>query len=304
MSPYYQASNKMPLGGVVLLLLGGTVAALALAFVYIYAIWYIPFVYINFLLCIGFGLMLGYGLARLVRAGKLRSPSGVGLLAGAVGLVAVYLEWGVYLTLLFGTEADGPGPNADTTTSFSPSVFAALLAQPSQMWEAIRQLNQTGSWSLKGATPSGIFLAAIWLLEALILIGGVYLVARAQAEEPFSEAANTWADEETLAHPVGFAHDAASLRTQLESGQFHALTPHITTAAEEQFSLLKLHSVADDDSCRYLTLENVTKTLDKKGKPTQSTATVVQRLAISSATYHELKKRFGQPPAASRSAEE
>jgi hypothetical protein len=299
MTPYYQPSNKMPLAGILALLTGGIIAALLLALVYIYAVWYIPFVYINFFLCLGFGLVLGGVLALLVRAGKLRSPGAVGALAVLVALVAVYLEWGVYLTLLFNSESTGAGAAADTSTSFSLSLFADIIAHPGAMWLAMQKINETGTWSLKGSTPSGVFLAVIWVIEAVIILGGTYLMARAQATEPFSETSNEWADEETLPHPLTFAQDVASTRTALENGQLHHLTPHTAAEVEAPFARLKLHSAPNDPNCRYLTLENVTTTLDKKGKPSQSTATVVQHLAISPAHFEELQRRFGTLPAGS-----
>jgi hypothetical protein len=297
MNPYYTPSNKMPLPGSLALLAGGIVAALVLALVYIYAVWYIPFVYINFFLCLGFGLVLGAVLAVLARVGKLRNPGAVGALALLVGLVAVYLEWGVYLTLLFNSETTGTGAAADTSTSFNLSLFTDILTHPGAMWLAMQKVNETGTWSLKGSTPSGMFLGVIWVIEALIILGGAYLMAKAQATEPFSETSNEWATEETLAHPIAFAQDAATTRTALETGQFHHLTPHTSAVAEDPFARLKLHSAPNDHTCRYLTLENVTTTLDKKGKPTQSTTTVVQHLAISPATFDELQRRFGQLPA-------
>ncbi|MGY3088722.1 hypothetical protein ACVWYF_001762 [Hymenobacter sp. UYAg731] len=298
MSLYYQPSNKMPLGGVLLFLLGGAVAAAVLAFVYIYAIWYIPFVYINFFLCLGFGLVLGGVLMLLARAGKLRSPKGVAALAVLVGLAATYLEWTVYLTLLFNSETTGTGRNADTSTSFSPRLFVDVLTHPGAMWNAIGKINETGTWSLKGATPSGAFLWFVWVVELLIIIGGAYLLARSQADEPFSELTNEWAEEETLAHPIAFAQDAAQTRTALETGQFHALALHPAQSGPAPFARLKLHRVANDPACRYLTLENVTPKVDDKGKATEATATVVQHLAISPAAYDDLKQRFGQRPAA------
>jgi hypothetical protein len=297
MTPYYQPSNKMPLAGIISLLAGGLVAALLLALVYIYAVWYIPFVYINFFLCLGFGLVLGAALALLVRAGKLRNPGAVGALAVLVGLVAVYLEWGVYLTLLFNSESTGTGADADTSTSFSLSLFADIIAHPGAMWLAMQKINETGSWSLKGSTPSGVFLAVIWVIEAVIILGGTYLMAKAQATEPFSETSNEWATEETLPHPLTFAQDVATTRTALESGQFHHLAPHTAAEVEAPFARLKLHSAPNDPNCRYLTLENVTTTIDKKGKASQSTATVVQHLAVSPTHFQELQRRFGTLPA-------
>ena len=296
MSPYYKPSNKMPVPGILALLAGGIIAALVLALVYIYAVWYIPFVYINFFICLGFGLVLGAVLALLVRLGKLRSPGAVGALALLVGLVAVYLEWGVYLTLLFNSETTGVGKEADTTTTFSLPLFADIIAHPGAMWLAMQKINETGTWTLKGSTPSGVFLAVIWVIEAVIILGGTYLMAKAQATEPFSETSNEWATEETLAHPLTFAQDAAATRTALETGQFHHLTPHTGAGAEDPFARLKLHSAPNDHNCRYLTLENVTTTIDKKGKASQSTTTVVQHLAISPAAFAELQRRFGTLP--------
>jgi hypothetical protein len=296
MNPYYKPSNKMPPAGILALLAGGLAAALVLALVYIYAVWYIPFIYINFFICLGFGLVLGAVLAVLVRLGKLRSPGGVGVLALLVGLVAVYLEWGVYLTLLFNSESTGSGSTIDTSTSFSPSLFADIIAHPAAMWLAMQKINATGTWSLKGSTPSGVFLGVIWLIEAVLILGGAYLVAKAQATEPFSEISNEWATEETLAHPISFAQDAATTRTALETGQFHHLTPHMSAVAEDPFARIKLHSAPNDHNCRYLTLENVTTTIDKKGKASQSTTTVVQHLAISAAAFQELQRRFGTLP--------
>ena len=300
MSLYYQPSNKMPLGGVLLFLLGGVLAAAVLAFVYIYAIWYIPFVYINFFICLGFGLVLGGILLLLARAGKLRSPKGVGVLAVLVGLAALYLEWSVYLTLLFNSETTGAGRAADTSTSFSASLFGDVLTHPGAMWTAIRKINETGTWSLKGATPSGLFLWFVWLVELVIILGRAYLLARSQADEPFSELANEWAEEETLPHPVAYAPDAAQTRTSLETGQFQALAPHVAQAELAPFARLKLHRVANDPACQYLTLENVTPKVDDKGKASESTATVVQHLAISSGVYDDLKQRFGTQPAATQ----
>ncbi|GAA4045373.1 hypothetical protein GCM10022409_34270 [Hymenobacter glaciei] len=292
----------MPLGGILLFLLGGVLASAVLAFIYIYAIWYIPFVYINVFICLGFGLVLGGILLMLARAGKLRSPAGAGLLGLLVGLAAVYLEWSVYLTLLLNSETTGTGRSADTSTSFSKSMFVDVFTHPAAMWEAIGKINETGTWSLKGATASGGFLWFVWVVELLIILGGAYLLARAQADEPFSELTNEWADEETLAHPVTYAHDIGQTRTALESGQFQALAPHVAESGVAPFARLKLHRVANDPGCQFLTLENVTPKVDDKGKASESTDSVVEHLIISAGTYDDLKQRFGTAPAPSATA--
>lgn len=296
MSPtYYQPANKLPLGGAFTLLLGGVLAAAGLALVYIYAVWYIPFVYINFVLCLGFGFLLGFVLAQLVRVGKLRHPAAVTGLGLLVGLAAVYLEWAIYLTLMFNAETTGTGPSADTSTSFSISTFTGLLTHPGIMLETAKQLNETGTWSLKGTTPSGIFLALIWLVEAVIIVAGACLLARIQATEPFSEVSQEWADEETMPQTVAYAADPVATRTALETGRFEHLAPYTSRpAVADQFARVTLHTAPNDPACHYLTVQNVTRTLDKKGKATEATTHIVQHLAISPTASRELKKRFGQ----------
>jgi hypothetical protein len=294
MSTYYQPSHRMPPGGVLLTLLGGLLAAAVLALVYIYAVWYIPIVYANFLLCAGFGLGLGLALAWLGRRGRLRSPRGMGVLAVVVGLLALYLQWGVWLTLLFNAETTGTGADADTSTSFSLPLLLDILSHPGAMWEAMLEVNKTGTWSLKGSTPSGLFLGLIWLTEAVVILGCTYFTATLWAGEPYSELADEWAEEETLAQPVRYAHDAAATRAALEAGRFDdALTPHLEATDLGQFAHLKLHCAPNDPSCAYLSYENITKSLDKKGKPEHKTQPVVQYLAVSPATVQALRSRFG-----------
>lgn len=298
MSLYFQPSNKMPLGGIILFLLSGLVAAAGLALVYIYAVWYIPFVYINFLFCAGFGLVLGGVLMLLARASKLRNPRAVAGLGLLVGLAAVYLEWGVFLTLLFNSETTGTGAAAETSTSFSFRLFAAVLSHPAQMAAALVDINKTGTWSLRSATPAtGIFLWLVWAVEAVFIAGGAYLLAGASADEPFSETANEWAEQETLAHPVLYAEDKAATRRALETGQLQHLTPHLADTALGHFARLKLHRAPNDPGCNFLSFENVARSLNSKGKTEETTTKVVQYLAVSPATCDDLKRRFGTAPA-------
>lgn len=298
MSAYYQPSHKMPAAGGLLLLAGGVAAAAVLAVVYIYAVWYIPFMYANLIVCLGFGLLLGAALAWLARVGKLRSPWGVGQLAILVGLVAVYLEWGVFLTLLYNSQTTGAGADADTSTSFSFSLFADIITSPVGMWNTIRQVNDTGTWSLGHSSTntqmvSGVLLWLVWAGEVAVIMGGAYWLAHLKASEPYSEASDEWAATETLPCPLSYVEDAPGTRAALENGRFEQLMPYDDQAGTRSFARLQLYHAPNDPNCRYLTLQNVTTTLDKKGKATQRVTTVLKYLAVSPAAYQELRQRFG-----------
>ena len=303
MSLYYQPSNKMPPGGAVFFLLGGLVAAAALALIYTYANWYSGVVQISGLFCLGFGLLLSMALAWLARRGRLRSPLGVAGLALLVGLAAVYLEWGAYLTLLFSTPAGGPGEAAGTGSSFSPGLFADFLAHPGRMAAAARQINQTGVWSMHSgphsdagvdSKPTGWYLGLFWGLEALIIVVGAGL-AGLSAKDPFSEATGEWAAFEGLPRPVAFIQDAAATRAALEAGQTQVLRPHRPGDNAGQYARLLVHYVPADPACRYLTVENLANQTDGRGKVTPKVRVVVRRLALPPAAYQDLVQRFGAP---------
>jgi len=303
MSLYYQPSNKIPLPGIVLLLLGGLVAAAGLTLVYTYANWYSPVVQLSALTCLFFGLLLGMALTRLVELGKLRSPLGVAGLGLLVGLAAVCLEWGAYLTLLFGTHATGPGDAAETSTSFSPHLLADILAHPSRTWEAVRQVNRVGVWSMHSgphsaagtdSKPTGWYLGLFWGLEALIIVAGAVL-SYLRAKAPFSELTGEWATREGFPVPVAFIQDEALTRTALEAGQTGGFVPHRPGDNAGQYARLLVHRVPADATCRYLTVENVAYVTDNRGKVTPKVRAVVRRLALSPAAYKDLVQRFGAP---------
>ena len=76
----------------------------------------------------------------------------------------------------------------------------------------------------------------------------------AQAQEPSSEATGAWADEETLAHPVGYIAQTADAHRAFETGYFHLLKPHVAETELDQFARVKLYRAPNDDVCQFLTL--------------------------------------------------
>ncbi len=74
----------------------------------------------------------------------------------------------------------------------------------------------------------------------------------------------------------------------------HALAAHPGSNDElNPVAQLKLYAAPNDDTCRYLTLENVTKVRDKKGKIAETITVVVKQLAITEAVRRDLQQRFG-----------
>lgn len=302
MALYYQPANRLPRRGVLLFLVGGGVAAVALAFGYAYALWYCR--YVAWLLCLAFGGALGAALAQLVRRGKLRSPRGAAQLALLVGLAAVYLEWSVYLALLTGGGGAPGGPAQGRAGAlFSFRAWAGLLVRPSQMAAVLEQVNRAHIWSLDRRGPGpGPSLVLFWAAEAAVIVGGACLLARARAQAPFSEATDAWALRETMPRPLRYAPDRAALRTALEAGRFDALRPcatkldvaHMLRRKQTSFARLALYQAPGDAHGYYLTLVNFERRI-RKGLAEYGAAPVVEHLAISAATHAALKQQFGSP---------
>ena len=74
MSNYYKPSGKFSPISFVYFILVCTVALPILATIYAYLIWYIPIIYLNFLVTFGFGFAIAITVGYLVvRLGKVRS---------------------------------------------------------------------------------------------------------------------------------------------------------------------------------------------------------------------------------------
>ena len=301
MGLYYQPAHRMPSGGVRTFLAGGLVAAAFLAFVYTLVMWYWPFT--GFFLFLGFGLALGLTLKALARRGKLRSPLGVGRLALGVGLLAMYLQWSVYLTLRASAETHPARSIIRNQARFSPAKWASLVVEPGEM---LARMSRLDALSVDD-TPlsSGLFLAMFWAAEVLAVVGIAHMLAVEQAKAPFSEATDAWALTDLLPRPVSHVSDVVPLRMALEAGHLAALVPMPTRADVHQlqgrapgnFMQLKLHYAPDDPGFHFLTVQRFT------GKRRKEVASfdidfVVKYLSLSPVAYEALKTRFGTLPSA------
>ncbi|OON70496.1 hypothetical protein B0919_00220 [Hymenobacter sp. CRA2] len=277
-------------------LLGGIAAAAVLALAYVYAVWYIPLIYVNFLATIGFGLVLGVVLSRLVKAGKLRNPRLAGGLGLLVGLMAEYIQWAVYLTLIINTTdvnefGSGARQMSIASTSFSPDVFLTILAHPGGMFSVMSELAGTGSWSIFGIQVSGIFLVAVWLIEAAIIVAMPALSAHTAAQAPFSEQCGEWAQEEAMTRRAPMLTNADEAATALLGAELYPL-PH---NADPVFCRLKLYATPNDTNCRFASLEQVRIEVDNKGKESEKTSDLLSYLALSPEAYETLRERFSAP---------
>jgi len=179
MANYYQPSGRFsPLSFPILLVISLTVIPI-LSAIYAYLTFYIPFIYINFLITIGLGFGVSFCINFLViRFGKVRNVP-LSFIIGLIGgFFALYWQWVFWVHIFIEGEIE----------------LLQLAINPLGMIDIIVEINNIGPWEMFGTRLSGIFLWIIWLIETIIIIGFPTISSPSSAKEPFDETANKWYD--------------------------------------------------------------------------------------------------------------
>lgn len=258
---HYRHSGKAPFGGILLTFIGGLIAGVVLGGVYGLLIYWIPFIYINVFVTIGFGIALAVAVGTLGQLGKVRNNTAVTVVALFVSIVAYYAHWVVW------TEAI-----ADT-----------YILAPSELWQMLSTIAVLGPWSVFGWTPTGWAMWSIWGLEAAMIVGIGTVSAHGVIAVPFCESTNQWTTESTLPTQFKALDSNQSLDSPL--ALLRALQP-----LDEESSEYTEISVAEADGSdlRCVTLKAVTvETKDDKEELT--TADIVKNMLFDRSSFDKLK---------------
>ncbi len=263
--PFYHHSGKFGVQGPVLALVAGAIAAVPLGLVYSYLIKWIPFIYLNFFITVGYGAAFGVMTMAILKFGKVRNNTVALLTAAAVGCLAWYGSWCGCARALVGSNVP-------------------LILTPVQMSRFIDILVKNGSWGIGHSSPemvTGIPLAIVWLVEGGVILGLTVMLGYGPISHlPFCETHDCWLSQEKKIDKL----DAFVRPEHLEafkSGDISPLdqaVPRVPAAG--RFARLTLkYSEQCHDFCA-LSIENVTITLDKKGNPKESKESLMRNLQV------------------------
>ncbi len=265
---HYQHSGKAPIGGLLMTLVGGSVAGAILGAIYGFLIYWSPFVYINAFITIGFGVGLGAAVGGLAKAGKIRNVGVVAIVGLIVALAAYYIHWSVWV----GRMTD-----------------AQVLA-PGQLWAFVSTVNALGPWSIFGWTPSGFSLWAIWGIEAVVIVGLGSISAGGVVDVPFCEDTGQWATETAL--PGQFAViDSPSVGSP--DSLLRALQPN--SDASSEYTEVSV-ATAEGSELRCVSLNSVVVQTDKDGKDDSKKQTIVKNMLFDRDSFERLMQ-LAQPAA-------
>jgi len=252
---YYQPSSRL---AAVALALGLSVAmAVVLAFVYGYVVGKLSSVgYITAILAFGFGICMGLASTLSLRLGKVHSKGAswlVVILAGVIGYSAHWVVW-TYVVL---TRAGADLPLTD------------LLINPQIVWNFVLSSYKSGTWSIRGWTPTGGTLRALWFLEAVIIFAGTLKMGRRSVGvRPFCQGCNVWCVGPTQVAVLGTAglgtedirtneQRRSMLRERVERGDWAYLATLGYPDDENLFYRLELYICPQCEHTSTLTVQEV-----------------------------------------------
>ncbi len=277
----YRHSGKFNPPAVLLPLIAAVVLGFPLGFAYAYLIRWIPFVYINFIITLGYGFTFGWGTGRLLKAGHVRNTTLAASCGIAVGIIALYAEWNGHLHAVFD---DAP-----------------WFFRPDQMLNGMALLYQEGSWSFHGQTVTGPVLAACWLIEAGLIVGVAASIPWAFVRDtPYCEKARCWLDEQKAINTLEPFTDEARIAA-LRSGD---LMPLVDAKAKPEgaavFTRLLLKRSPQRTTFCTLRIQNVSVSIDSEGKVKERAENFTGDLILPASMF-DLITRFEEfkplPPA-------
>jgi len=275
---YYKPSKKTPPLSFVVSGLGILIAGPIIGIIYALAIFYCPFIYINFFLTIGTGYAIGFVISKAVSIGKMRNPMWAGILALTGSFLVLYVHWVVWI--------------------LAALEYQYLVLFPQDVWAVIVEFGANGVWEMFGSTPSGLLLYAIWLVEALIIFITALQLPIEQTNKLFCEVCSRWVkNEEQSSRKLAFGEDENLITSTIEaamSGDVLQLN-QLEEAPDGTHHYLKLEtsSCKTCERINFMSLSNTTITFDDDGNAKVDSEPIIQHMLLNFEDYESL--RTGQP---------
>jgi hypothetical protein len=283
----YRHSGKFGFHGPLLALAASVVLGFPLGYAYAYFIKWVPFIYLNVFATFGYAAIFGLVTGALMKFGRVRNNGVANVTSMLAGFIALYFAWNGHIHSVF---RDAP-----------------LFVFPDEMFFAMKQLYQEGTWGFASGSPlTGVLLAIVWVVEAAIILGTAMLVAYHKVGEiPYCETSQCWLDKTKQIDRLAPFTDPAQ-RAAFKSGDLGPLTqaqPRAEAAVKWTRITLK-HS----PSCQVfhtVRLQEVTRNYDRKGNPKLAVKNLTRDLILPSEMFGLITKfeHFGEPAASSVESE-
>jgi len=220
-----------------------------------------PLIYFTIIGTFLLGIGLGVVDNRLLKMGQVRAPWLAALLALWTGGWALYGAWTGWATAFMYQVGQG-------MVVWDPFTLIAL----------VMAVLEEGAWSLKEFTPTGGILAAIWGIEALIIVGATVVTGRSQASEPYCERTGMWFSDEFEGLVLEDLADEALFKLCGDGALTEVAGRPLTALDVVLVASLKVGQGPPETGA--LSFERVTVTVDGKGKKKTTRKDVLKHLLV------------------------
>ena len=281
---FYSHSGKAPILGLVLIGIAGFVITPVLGVIYGYLLYYIPFIYLNFLIVLGYVYAISFVLVKAATYGKVRNTIMLALAGFGFGLLAEYIGWVSWLAAILGSPINLIG-------FFFPLEVIAF----------IMEIARQGAWTIFDFTPTGPLLYLVWLGEAITVIGGItYITYSSLKNTPFCEESDAWAERRSVLGTFAPLANNAQFKSTISRGGFSAfneLKP--LQPGNNRFTTLELFEC---DRCKnffVLNVDDVEIKTNNKGEQKTNITSVVSNLIVTPSILSGLRRLIEEKMAAS-----
>lgn len=276
METHYRAPTTVNPLGIVLGGIAVLVGGLLFAPIYSYAIVYIPFVYINLILTGLFGLGVGMMIAGALRVGHTHNKGVSYGLIGAGLLFAYWMHWAWWFSgLAFSADYDD---------------FSVLLVLfPGALIESVASVYEVGTWGIgsSGDAVTGIFLALVWLAEAVIFFGaGLFGGAMLVGSGTYCSRCKAWCTEMPATRLQ--ADMSGDLANQVDRQNWAVLLRPAPSDGSTTWHEAHIHRCEGCGETNTVTLKDITVSHDKKGNEQKNEKVTVDRVYITGADLSTL----------------
>jgi len=291
---YYKPSGKISPLFVLLFIVFMAISIPILSVAYIYAIYYIPFIYLNIIIAIACGLGLGFVILLASQLGKARNRVVVVLLTIFAVFLLKYTQWCVYIPLVYAESY------LELYADFAERLIISLqlFFDPAYVLIGALDINEWGVWGFgeTGDAVTGGLLLGVWVLEFLIIMVCAVAVSWWKTVFPFSENANAWYKESKPEIQACMPENFDNLKAGLEVGNFNELVylAHLPRLDQSFYLGVSIFEPPPSNSMDpyYLTITGISATYDKNGKESIKRTPLITHIVTDYGTVAALR----QPP--------
>ena len=270
---YYRHSGTVGLLGPLTMIGLGVLGAVLLGGLYGYVTYYMPLIYFNVVATFMFGVLMGLVVGIGARLGKVRSQFYAGWIGFLLGFFALYCSWISWI-------------HAMTDQS-------VVIFELGELIDVASVIMETGAWSVFGLVPTGFSLGIVWLIEALVIVGGSAIFApRSIQKTPYCEACGRWVEVCKSICPLTNVprHKRDKLRDSVERGDFAMLDAlELVPKDKKMFSELRLTACFGCHGLHTMTFASIFET---DGRSERSEEKIVDNLIVDQSTYDHLAQHW------------